>query len=87
MGGRSHGSRYAGPMRFVENLTLRPEETLAVNGIPPRFPLIAAVVTAVDEEGNDMHVPSNQGILNYKVVAAIDSNNSYLSLGNNPTSN
>jgi hypothetical protein len=74
-------------MRFVESLTLRPEETLAINGIPARFPLIAAVVTAVDEEGNDIHVPSNQGILNYKIVAAIDSNDNYLSLGNNRPSN
>jgi hypothetical protein len=73
-------------MRFVESLALRPEDTLAANGIPARFPLLAAVVTAVDEDGNDIHVPSNQGIQNYKVVAAIDSDNNYLSLGNNRSS-
>jgi hypothetical protein len=70
-------------MRFVESLALSPEETLATNGIPPRFPLIAAVVTAADEVGNEMNVPSNQGIVSYRVVSAIDSNNRYLSLGNN----
>jgi hypothetical protein len=66
-------------MRFVESLALEPGQALAANGMPPRFPLIAAVVTAVNEADNDMDVPSNQGIMNYRVVAAIDSNNKYLS--------
>ena len=70
-------------MRFVESLALSPEETLAANGMPPRFPFIAAVVTAADEAGDETNVPSDQGIVSYRVVSAIDSSNHYLSLGNN----
>jgi hypothetical protein len=69
-------------MRFVESLVLEPEETLKSQGIPPRFPPIAAVVTAVDEAGNDMDTPSNRGITSYRVIGTIDSENSYLPLGN-----
>jgi len=71
-------------MRFVESLVLEPEETLKSQGIPSRFPPIAAVVTAVDEAGNDMDTPSNRGITSYRVIGTIDSENSYLPLGNRP---
>jgi hypothetical protein len=68
-------------MRFVEGLALEPEETLTASGLPPTFPPIAAIVTAVDETGSDLHVPSSHGIRDYKVLGAFDSRNKYFSVG------
>jgi hypothetical protein len=69
-------------MRFVERLALEPQEALAESGLPVGFGPIAAVVTAIDELGNDLDVTSYHAITRYKVIGAIDSHNGYLSLGN-----